>query len=66
MIKYEDWCVGCSSVLDRPCLGDSCPNRNVPILYCDECGDEALELFEFDGQELCIDCIKKRLTKVSA
>lgn len=64
MIKYEDECVGCSA-LGLPCYGITCPNRNVPHLYCDECGEEA-ELYEFDGEELCLDCIEKRLTKVSA
>ncbi len=64
MIKYEDECVGCSS-MGLPCYGTSCINRNVPHFYCDECGDEN-ELYEFDGQELCINCIENRLQKVSA
>lgn len=64
MIKYEDECVGCSS-LGLPCLGTSCINRNVPHWYCDECGDED-ELYEFEGQELCINCIAGKLEKVTA
>ena len=60
MVEYEDECVGCG----LPCYGNSCPNRNVPHYYCDECGDEEI-LYEFDGEELCIRCIKGRLTKVN-
>ena len=39
MIIYEDECVGCSS-LGLPCYGSACPNRNVPYVFCDECGDD--------------------------
>lgn len=60
MIEYENECVGCG----LPCYGNACPNRNVPHYYCDECGDKE-QLYEFDGQELCIRCIKDRLTKVN-
>jgi len=47
MIKYKNDCCGCANAT-YPCLGSSCPKRNVPHYYCDECGDE------FDGEELCI------------
>lgn len=60
MKQLENECVDCG----LPCLGNSCPNRNVPRFYCDECGDEA-QLYDFDGEELCIDCIEKRLDKVN-
>ena len=63
MVQYEDRCVGCSS-MGLPCYGNSCPNKNVPVHYCDECGDET-QLYEFDGQELCIDCIRRMLHKVN-
>ena len=63
MVIYEDECVGCRSDFGN-CLGGMCPNRNVPHCYCDECKDEA-DLYEFDGEELCIDCIEKRLIKVA-
>lgn len=59
MKKIENECVDC----DLPCLGNSCPKRKVPHFYCDKCGDETT-LYEFDGEELCIDCIEKRLDKV--
>ena len=57
----ENECVGCPP--EMGCLGSSCPNRNVTRFYCDHCGEEE-ELYYYDGEELCIDCIKKTLTKV--
>lgn len=62
MIKYEDECVGCPAELG--CLGSSCPNKNVKHFYCDECKDEVDDLYYFDGEELCINCIERRLEKV--
>lgn len=56
MVKIEDDCVCCG----LPCLGSSCPNKNVRHYYCDECGDET-ELYDFDGKELCLYCIKDKL-----
>lgn len=64
MIKYENECVGCTS-LGMHCLGVGCPNRKVPHYYCDECGDDVEDLYEYDGEELCIECIKKRLPKIT-
>lgn len=61
MIRIENDCVGCPP--EMGCLGDGCPYRNVPCYYCDECGENET-LYHFDGEELCIDCIKKRLEEV--
>ena len=61
MIDYEDRCVGCPPELG--CLGSSCPNKNVAVYICDSC-DEENELYEFEGEQLCIECIKERLDKV--
>ena len=61
MIRIENDCVGCPP--EMGCLGDGCPYRNVPYYYCDECGENET-LYHFDGEELCIDCIKKRLEEV--
>ena len=38
MIKYVNECVGCPK--EMGCLGDSCPNRHVPYIYCDICHKE--------------------------
>ena len=63
MVIYEDRCVGCSTIFGY-CLGGMCPNNHVAIHVCDECEDET-DLYEFDGQELCIECIKEKLVKVA-
>lgn len=39
MLRYENECVGCHSEIG--CMGDICPNRNVPRRYCDICRDPA-------------------------
>lgn len=60
MERIENDCVGC----ELPCLGDACPYRNVPHYYCDECKEED-QLYLFDEEQLCINCIVKRLDKVN-
>lgn len=59
MKRIENDCVDCG----LPCLGNGCPYRNVPHYYCDECGNEET-LYYYDGQELCVECIKERLCVV--
>lgn len=59
MKETTNECVSCG----LHCLGDSCPYWNVTRFYCDKCGDET-QLYYYDGQELCIDCIKNQLEKV--
>lgn len=62
-IRYENRCCDCA-VPVYPCLGDSCPKRHVKHYYCDECGEDVEKLYEFEGEELCLDCIEKRLEVV--
>lgn len=64
MIRYENECVGCPP--EMGCLGSSCPNRNVPRYYCDECGEEMYkyEIYDVEGEELCLDCLQKMFKKV--
>ena len=58
MVEYENRCCDCA-VPGYPCIGSSCPNRNVPIYYCDKCGCEIDgDVYEVDGEELCEDCLK--------
>ena len=60
MIKTVNECVGCPP--EMGCMGSACPNRNVPILVCDECGEEYVsDLYEFEGQWLCEDCVKEKV-----
>lgn len=66
MVKYESNCVGCHGI-GLHCIGSGCDNyKDVKVFYCDDCGDEVErgELYEFDGEQLCIDCIKNRLEPV--
>ena len=63
MVTYENECCDCA-VPGYPCIGDSCPNRHVKRYYCDECGYDVEKLYRFDGEELCLDCIEKRLEVV--
>ena len=60
MKKTENECVDCG----LPCLGSSCTYKNVTRYYCDKCKNEA-PLYEYDGEELCGDCILESLEKVS-
>lgn len=62
MKEYTNECVGCPP--EMGCLSNRCPHMNVPHLYCDECMEEVEELYEFEGDELCIECIKDRLVKI--
>lgn len=62
MIKYENECVGCTS-LGLPCIGASCDKIHVPHSYCDKCGEEE-ELYHYNGMHMCMDCIKNSLIKV--
>ena len=57
MKRIEDECVGCKG-LGLPCLGDSCPNRNVVRFYCDRCGKEE-KLYHYYGEEICEECLLK-------
>ena len=64
MIKYENECCGCATE-SYPCMGSSCPNRNVPHFYCDKCGEDVEELYKVDGEELCEDCLKDSFEKIT-
>lgn len=57
MIKYENECVGCPP--EMGCMGNACPYRNVPVYYCDECGEEIgyEDVYTTDGaNHLCKNC----------
>lgn len=56
MIKIENDCCDCG----LPCIGSRCKNYAVLHFYCDDCEKET-ELYWFDGDQLCIDCIIERL-----
>jgi hypothetical protein len=60
MVKTENECCDCG----LPCVYESCPYWAVTRFYCDECNDEYESIYHFEGEQLCIDCIEKRLEKV--
>ena len=53
-------CCDCA-VPAYPCLGKHCPLRNKKVHICDDCKDEVDELYEFGIEEICSNCIEKRL-----
>lgn len=55
MKRVENHCCGCAAP-GYPCRGSHCPNRRVEVHYCDRCGEEIVEPFEFEGKELCEYC----------
>lgn len=62
MIEFEDGCVGCPR--EMGCLGRACPDRKIPRMYCDECGEECSQLYWLDGEQYCADCVIDKLEKV--
>jgi hypothetical protein len=63
MKEIVNECCGCS-VPPYPC-DVTCPLRSVTHYYCDCCGDDIdLEaVFEVDGEDLCLECLKRRFKK---
>ena len=54
MIKVVNNCVGCA----MGCI--HCGKEHEIEYICDECGDEADELYEYYGEQLCLECLKAR------
>lgn len=57
MIIFRNECCNCATPA-YPCLGSMCPNRNVPVHKCDECGaviEDAFGDLEFELCERCKD-----------
>lgn len=60
MVKKENRCCDCA-VPAYPCRGASCPNRSVPVYYCDNCRNEIEgDVYFIDDEHFCRDCIKER------
>lgn len=62
MTKTENECANCPR--EQGCLGTNCPNRNVEHIVCDGCGTEDEDLYEYNGEILCADCILSGLKRV--
>lgn len=63
MIKYENHCCSCA-VPAYPCMGSSCPNVNVPVYYCDCCGDDTYAEYEIEGEHYCEGCANCYLKEI--
>ena len=63
MVKFENQCVGCHP--ETGCIGRTCPNRRVPIIYCDRCEEETRydEIRHIDGEDICYDCFMERCSE---
>lgn len=61
MKQYEDHCYDCCT--DGRCLGGACPYKNVPVYYCDKCGDELSERYVVDDEDYCEYCLKETFKK---
>ena len=57
MREIVNMCCDCAAP-GYPCRGSACPNRRVPVYYCDKCGAELDEVYEVGNEELCEDCLK--------
>ena len=57
MVYWENNCIKCDY-----CVG--CGADHQAVLVCDECGEESETLYEYDGEQLCGDCVLKMLPEV--
>lgn len=58
-------CVDCTSI-GLPCIGDSCTFKHVTRFYCDRCKEEfePKELYKYEGEEVCAECILKDFERI--
>jgi hypothetical protein len=61
MKRIENLCVDCQI----PCV--NCGLDKTMVWYCDRCGEEYApdELFDYDGEELCANCLVKEFVPIS-
>lgn len=52
-VVKENRCVDCG----LPCMGITCPNRNVIVKSCDVCGDEFDKVWKYDNAVYCEECL---------
>ena len=61
MKKVENECIGCPTEIG--CFGSSCKYSNVIRYYCDFCKEET-KLYEYNGYEICEECLLKEYSVV--
>lgn len=42
-----------------PCIHESCPYYRVEHFKCDFCNEEDVKLYDYNGYEICEDCLLK-------
>ena len=62
MIEKRSGCVDCGS----PCMGHACPNYQIKVYICDNCGNEVEpnELYDIDAGQFCGQCVLEHLPTV--
>lgn len=60
MKYYESDCQDCG----LPCKYESCPYYRVEYFVCDFCKEEQDVLYNYNGYEICADCLLKEFDKV--
>ena len=58
MVKYENQCYSCG----QTCI--NCGLKRVPVLVCDECGQEVERLFKAGNVQICAECILEQYEEV--
>lgn len=62
MIRVESDCCDCP--IELGCLHEACKYYRVVRFYCDKCHEEVEDLFKWNGEEWCLDCIINELERV--
>lgn len=60
MRYYSNECVSCGF----PCRHEFCPYYKVEHFRCDYCKVEDVKLYDFDGDEICEECLLKQFDVV--
>lgn len=53
---YTNDCIDCG----LPCIYRACKYYNVEHFECDECGEEDVKLYVYEGDEICEECLLKK------
>lgn len=62
MKRTENNCVGCLD-LGLPCFGNSCPNKETEITYCDRCERSVAE-HHIAGNDYCSSCADEYMEEI--
>lgn len=60
MKYYENECVDCG----LPCKHELCPYYKVEHFRCDLCGEIDIKLYDYNGCEICEECILKEFSVI--